>query len=47
MGLHRAAYLMCGDADRADDLVQATLMNLLTQWKQASTANNLDGYVHC
>ena len=44
--LHRMAYLMCGDAHRADDLVQASLVNLYLQWRQASTANNIDGYVY-
>ena len=44
--LHRAAYLLCGDADRADDIVQATLTTLYVQWKRASAADNLDGYVH-
>jgi RNA polymerase sigma-70 factor (sigma-E family) len=44
--LHRAAYFMCGDAHRADDLVQATLVSLYAHWKHARTAENLDGYVH-
>jgi len=44
--LHRTAYLMCGDADRADDLVQATLLALYVHWRRARTADNLDGYVH-
>ncbi|HEY2791569.1 MAG TPA: SigE family RNA polymerase sigma factor [Micromonosporaceae bacterium] len=44
--LHRAAYLMCGDTHRADDLVQATLVSLYARWNRARTADNLDGYVH-
>ncbi len=44
--LHRTAYLMCGDAHRADDLVQATLVSLYVHWRRASSAHNLDGYVH-
>ena len=44
--LHRAAYLMCGEAHQADDLVQSTLVSLYTQWRQARSAANLDGYVH-
>jgi RNA polymerase sigma-70 factor (sigma-E family) len=44
--LHRAAYFMCGDAHRADDLVQATLVSLYARWKHARSADNLDGYVH-
>jgi RNA polymerase sigma-70 factor (sigma-E family) len=44
--LHRAAYLMCGEAHRADDLVQSTLVSLYIQWRTARAATNLDGYVH-
>ena len=44
--LHRTAYLMCGDADRADDLVQSTLLSLYVHWRRARAADNLDGYVH-
>jgi RNA polymerase sigma-70 factor (sigma-E family) len=44
--LHHAAYLMCGEAHRADDLVQSTLVSLYTQWRHARTAANLDAYVH-
>jgi RNA polymerase sigma-70 factor (sigma-E family) len=44
--LHRAAYLLCGDRDRADDVVQATITSLYLHWRRARTAENLDGYVH-
>ncbi|GAA2594878.1 SigE family RNA polymerase sigma factor [Winogradskya consettensis] len=44
--LHRTAYLLCGDAFQADDIVQATLTSLYTNWRKASAADNLDGYVH-
>lgn len=44
--LHRAAYLMCGDAHRADDIVQATLTALYLNWRKAAAADNVDGYVH-
>ena len=44
--LHRAAYLLCGDADRADDIVQTTITRLYRHWRRASAAANLDGYVH-
>ena len=44
--LHRAAYLMCGDEHRADDLVQTTLVSLYASWAKARRADNLDGYVH-
>jgi RNA polymerase sigma-70 factor (sigma-E family) len=44
--LKRAAYLLCGDSDRADDLVQSTITRLFVYWLRASQAENLDGYVH-
>jgi RNA polymerase sigma-70 factor (sigma-E family) len=44
--LRQAAYALCGDRHRADDVVQATLVALYTQWRRASAADNLDGYVH-
>jgi RNA polymerase sigma-70 factor (sigma-E family) len=44
--LHRTAYLLCGDAHRADDIVQATLTALYVSWKRAAGADNIDGYVH-
>jgi RNA polymerase sigma-70 factor (sigma-E family) len=45
-GLHRAAYLMCGDQHRADDIVQATMTALYRKWRRAREADNLDAYVH-
>ncbi|MEV0427517.1 SigE family RNA polymerase sigma factor [Micromonospora sp. NPDC050495] len=44
--LHRTAYLLCADAFQADDIVQATLTALYVNWKRATSADNLDGYVH-
>jgi len=44
--LHRAAYLLCGDAHRADDIVQATVTALYRHWGRASAADNIDAYVH-
>ena len=44
--LKRAAYLLCGDSARADDIVQATVTKLYVHWRRASAAENLDGYVH-
>jgi RNA polymerase sigma-70 factor (sigma-E family) len=43
---HRAAYLLCGDQHRADDLVQTTVTKLYVHWERARAAENLDGYVH-
>ncbi|WP_406285867.1 SigE family RNA polymerase sigma factor [Embleya sp. NBC_00896] len=42
--LYRTAYLLCGDADRAQDLAQTTLAKLFQHWKRASRAENLDAY---
>jgi RNA polymerase sigma-70 factor (sigma-E family) len=44
--LRRAAYLLCGDADRADDIVQAALVAVYLRWKKIRTVGNIDGYVH-
>ena len=45
-GLHRTAYLMCGDAHLADDVVQQTITALYVNWKRVSRADNIDAYVH-
>lgn len=45
-GWHRAAYLMCGDPHRADDIVQATMTVLYRKWGRARDADNIDAYVH-
>jgi len=42
--LFRTAYLLCGDHDRAQDLVQTTLVALLRSWKKARLAQNPDAY---
>lgn len=42
--LYRTAYLLSGDRDRAQDLVQTTLANLLRSWRKASHAENPDAY---
>lgn len=44
--LRRTAYLLCGDGDRADDIVQSTLMSVYLHWKKIRTVGNMDGYVH-
>jgi RNA polymerase sigma-70 factor (sigma-E family) len=44
--LHRAAYLLCGDRHRAEDIVQATALNLFLKWRHAKAADNMDGYLH-
>jgi RNA polymerase sigma-70 factor (sigma-E family) len=44
--LRRAAFLLCGDADRADDIVQVTLLALYLRWAKVRSVDNIDGYVH-
>lgn len=44
--LHRTAYLLCGDAHLADDLVQSTALALYRKWPAVQEANNVDAYVH-
>jgi len=43
--LYRTAYLICGDADRADDLVQIALAKAYVAWPRLERAGNLDAYV--
>ncbi|MEH1128473.1 SigE family RNA polymerase sigma factor [Micromonospora sp. CPCC 206061] len=43
---HRAAFLLCGDRHRADDLVQTTMTKLYVHWARARAADKIDGYVH-
>jgi RNA polymerase sigma-70 factor (sigma-E family) len=50
--LWHTAYLMCGDAHQAEDVVQTALMKLYTAWNRVERADNRDGYVrrvlvHC
>ncbi len=41
----RTAYLMCGDWDRGDDVVQRVLTELYRKWPRARQAESLDGLV--
>jgi RNA polymerase sigma-70 factor (sigma-E family) len=43
--LRRSAYLLCGDWDRGDDLVQKVLTQLYMVWSRAPRIENLDAYV--
>ncbi|GAB3968926.1 SigE family RNA polymerase sigma factor [Plantactinospora veratri] len=43
--MRRLAYLLCGDAHRADDLVQQTFTTLYLHWPRVRTVAHLDGYV--
>jgi RNA polymerase sigma-70 factor (sigma-E family) len=44
--LRRLAFLLCGDRDQADDLVQETITKLYARWSRISRADNVDAYVH-
>ncbi|MGI5236810.1 SigE family RNA polymerase sigma factor [Dactylosporangium sp. CA-139066] len=44
-GLRRAAYLLCGDWERGDDIVQSTLTDVYVKWRRVRKADNVDAYV--
>jgi RNA polymerase sigma-70 factor (sigma-E family) len=44
--LHRTAFVLCGDAHRADDIVQTTITDLYRKWRHVRLADNVDAYVH-
>jgi RNA polymerase sigma-70 factor (sigma-E family) len=43
--LRRLAYVLSGDAHRADDLVQQTITALFVRWRKIRTVAHLDRYV--
>jgi RNA polymerase sigma-70 factor (sigma-E family) len=43
--LRRTAYLLTGDWDRAEDVVQDALTRLFVHWRRANHADDLDAYV--
>jgi RNA polymerase sigma-70 factor (sigma-E family) len=43
--LYRAAYLLCGDPQRAEDIVQTALMKLYSAWNRARRADSVEAYV--
>src|SRR4029450_7878256 len=43
--MRRVAYLLCGDVDRAEDLVQTALMKVYPAWWRVSRYDNVDAYV--
>ncbi len=43
--LRRAAYLLCGDWTRGDDLVQRALTDAYVHWGRVRRADNPDAYV--
>ena len=42
--LYRTAYLLCGDAHRAEDIVQQALTKLYAAWPRASRMDSVDAY---
>jgi len=42
--LYRTAYLLCGDAHRAEDIVQQALTKLYAAWPRASRLDSVDAY---
>jgi RNA polymerase sigma-70 factor (sigma-E family) len=44
-GLRRSAYLLCGDAHAADDLVSTVLIKLYRNWRRLATVDHPDAYV--
>ena len=42
--LYRTAYLLCANRERAQDLVQSTLVALLRSWSKVRDAENPDAY---
>jgi RNA polymerase sigma-70 factor (sigma-E family) len=42
--LYRLAYLLCGDAHRAEDIVQIALAKLYVAWDRASRLEGIDAY---
>jgi RNA polymerase sigma-70 factor (sigma-E family) len=44
-GLRRAAFLLCGDWSRGDDIVQRALTDAFVQWERVRRADNPDAYL--
>lgn len=42
--MYRQAYLLCGDPEHAQDLVQSTLLKLYRAWPRVSRAQYVDAY---
>jgi RNA polymerase sigma-70 factor (sigma-E family) len=43
--LWHTAYLMCGDAHQAEDVVQTALLKLYVAWNRVQNAANRDAYI--
>ncbi|WP_327356067.1 SigE family RNA polymerase sigma factor [Streptomyces sp. NBC_01304] len=42
--LFRSAYLLCGNRDEAEDLVQATLVKVVLGWRRLRRLDNVEAY---
>lgn len=42
--LFRSAFLLCGDRDEAEDLVQSTLVKVVQHWRRLQRVDHLDAY---
>ena len=43
--LHRTAFVLCGDWQLADDLVQETFVHVYRHWRRVQRADNQNAYV--
>lgn len=43
--LYRSAWVLCGDAHQAEDLVQQVLTRLYVAWPRVARMESVDGYV--
>ncbi|MFI0242312.1 SigE family RNA polymerase sigma factor [Streptomyces sp. NPDC016845] len=44
LALFRSAYLMCGNRDEAEDLVQTTLVKVVLGWRRLQRLDNVEAY---
>lgn len=44
IALFRSAFLLCGDSDEADDLVQTTLVKVILGWRRLERLDNVEAY---
>ncbi|SHK59351.1 SigE family RNA polymerase sigma factor [Actinacidiphila paucisporea] len=42
--LFRSAYLLCGNREEAEDLVQSTLVKVVLNWRRLQRVDNVDAY---
>ncbi|MDT0613154.1 SigE family RNA polymerase sigma factor [Streptomyces lancefieldiae] len=44
LALFRSAYLMCGNREEAEDLVQTTLVKVVLGWRRLQRLDNVEAY---